>query len=148
MTVGVWSYYSVDRPPVNFHRVRSPFDAPTDNYSGNIAGLFAGRFRSPETIAGLHSSSLFSVQPQILPCSSNPSFLNASTPRPRPKAVPDPTRVVVTVGSRSSPNIPKTSPFYCLDSLPILFLSTIRFRSEGQGSPFPNPFAINISPKP
>ena len=52
MRVDVWSYYSVDRPPVKFHRIRSSFDAPTDNYSDNIVGQNVGRFRSPETVAG------------------------------------------------------------------------------------------------
>ena len=39
MRVEVWSYYSVDRSRVKFHCIRSSFDAPTDNYSGIIAGL-------------------------------------------------------------------------------------------------------------
>ena len=42
--------------------------------------------------------------------------------RARPKVVPDPTRAVATIGSRSSPNIYKTSPFCQL---------------EGRGSPYP-----------
>ena len=54
MRVDVWSYYSVDRPPVKFHRIRSSFDAPTDNYSGSIAGLtsdiFGLRKQSPGCI--------------------------------------------------------------------------------------------------
>ena len=44
MKVGVWSYYSVDRPPVKFHRIRRSFDAPMDNYSGSIAGLTSDVF--------------------------------------------------------------------------------------------------------
>ena len=52
MRVDVWSYFSVDRPPVKFHRIWSLFDSPTDNYSGSIAGLFVGRFRSPKIVAG------------------------------------------------------------------------------------------------
>ena len=50
--VGVRSYYSVDRPPVQFHRNRSSFDAPTDKYSGNSSRSNVGRFWSPETVAG------------------------------------------------------------------------------------------------
>ena len=52
MRFDVWSYYSVDRPPVKFHRIWSLFDSTTDNYSDNIVGLNVGRFRSPETVAG------------------------------------------------------------------------------------------------
>ena len=119
MRVGVWSYYSVDRPPVKFHRIWSPFDVPTDNYSGSIAGLFVGRFRSPETLPSCISP-LFS---QTNPLSTAhlgpayPSLHSASAPRARPKIVPNPTRTVVTDGSGSSPNIYKTSSFYYLGSL-------------------------------
>ena len=31
MQLGVWSYYSVDRAPAKFHRIRSPFDRPIVN---------------------------------------------------------------------------------------------------------------------
>ena len=51
MKVGVRPYFSVGRPPVKFHRVRSPFDSPTVNYSDNIVGQNVGRFRSPKTVA-------------------------------------------------------------------------------------------------
>ena len=44
MKVGVWSYYSVDRPPIKFHHIWSSFDAPTDNYSGIIASLMSDVF--------------------------------------------------------------------------------------------------------
>jgi len=44
MRVGVRSYFSVGRPPVKFHRVRNPFDAPTYNYSGTAAGLTSDVF--------------------------------------------------------------------------------------------------------
>ena len=53
MRVDVWSYYSVDRPPVKFHRIRSPFDAPTDNYSGIIAGLMSDVFGLRKQSPGL-----------------------------------------------------------------------------------------------
>src|SRR3954467_10507512 len=58
MRVDVWSYYSVDRPPVKFHRIRRPFGAPTDNYSGSIAGLTSDVFglRKPCRAASLPSS--------------------------------------------------------------------------------------------
>ena len=65
MRVDVWSYYSVDRPPVKFHRIRRSFDAPTDNYSGSIVGVSVRRFWSSKTVAGLPS--LFSSQPNPLP---------------------------------------------------------------------------------
>ena len=52
MSFGVRSCYIVGRPPAKFHRVRSPFDAPADNYSGSIVGQIIGRFRSPETVIG------------------------------------------------------------------------------------------------
>ena len=52
LKVGMRSYYSVGRPPAKFHHIRSPFDAPTDKYSGSIAGLFVIRFRSPEIVPG------------------------------------------------------------------------------------------------
>ena len=52
MKVDMWSYYSVGRPPVNFRRIRSSLDAPTDKYSGNSSWSNVGRFRSPETVTG------------------------------------------------------------------------------------------------
>ena len=94
MKVGVWSYYSVDRPPVKFHRVRSPFDAPTDNYNGSIAGLTSDVFGLRKLLPSfpflssldrLHSSlptarsnltSLVSPQP--------PSRASESCPEPDP----------------------------------------------------------------
>ena len=52
MRVDVWSYYSVDRPPVKFHRIRRSFDAPTDNYSGSIAGLTSDVFGLRKQMSG------------------------------------------------------------------------------------------------
>ena len=63
LEVGMLSCFSVDRPPVKFHRLRSSFDSPTVKYSGNSSRSNVGRFRSPETVAGLHSSPLISAQP-------------------------------------------------------------------------------------
>ena len=48
----MWCFYVVGRPPAKFHRFRSSFDSPTDNYSDIIVGQNIGRFRSPETVAG------------------------------------------------------------------------------------------------
>ena len=62
MQLGVRSYYSVDRAPVKFRRIRSPFDCPTVKHSATVAGTFVGCFRSPKTLIGLHFSSLFSAQ--------------------------------------------------------------------------------------
>ena len=52
LKVGVRSYYTVDRPPVKFHRIRSSFDSPAVKYSGNSSRSNVGRFLSPETVAG------------------------------------------------------------------------------------------------
>ena len=56
----------------------------------------------------------------------SPSLHSASPPRARPKFVPNPNRTFVTVGSGSSPNIYKTSPFSLLDAHS-LFFSTVDF---------------------
>ena len=84
MRVDEWSYYSVDRPPVKFRRIWSPFGAPTDNYSNIITGLFVGRFRSPETVAG-PLSLLFS---QLEPFCTAHKF--QPTPRVRVRNFPGP----------------------------------------------------------
>ena len=106
-------------------------------YSGSIAGLFVGRFRSPKKVVGPPSLLLaqgFLHSP--LP-TTKPNLTSLVSPRPssraRPIVVPNPTRTVGSVGSGSSPNIYKTSSFLFLDSLPILF-SSVRFRSDD-----PNP---------
>ena len=57
MKVGVWSYYSVDRPPVKFHRIRILFDAPTDKYSGSIAGHTSDVFGIRKHLPGFPSLS-------------------------------------------------------------------------------------------
>ena len=54
-------WFTTDRPPAKFHRIRSSFDAPTDNYSDIIVGQIVGRFRSPETLPGCISVPLFSA---------------------------------------------------------------------------------------
>ena len=60
LKVGMRCFYSVDRPHVKFHRIRSSFDAPTFNYSGNIASLSSDVFGLRKQSPGL-SSSLFSA---------------------------------------------------------------------------------------
>ena len=59
-----------------------------------------------------------------------PSLHFTQAPRARPKFVPNPNRTFVTVGSGSSPNIYKTSPFSLLDAL-AYSLSTAQLRSDG-----------------
>lgn len=138
MRVDVWSYYSVDRLPVKFHRIRRSFDAPTDNYSGSIAGLMSDDFglRKPCRAASLPSS----LRPTRSSQSARHNLTSLVSPRPssraRPKIVPDPTRAVVTVVSGSSPNVYKTSPFSYLEYLTILF-AIVRLRSEGRIGPYP-----------
>ena len=92
MRVDVWSYYSVDRPPVKFHRIRRSFDAPTDNYSGSIAGLTSDVFglRKPCRAASLS----FSLRPTHSSQSARPYLTSLVSPRPssraRPKSCPGP----------------------------------------------------------
>ena len=52
LKVGMRCCFVVSRPPAKFHRIRSPFDVPTDKYSGNSSWSNVGRFQSPETVAG------------------------------------------------------------------------------------------------
>ena len=66
-----------------------------------------------------------------------------TTPRARPKIVPNPTRVVVTDGSGSSPNIRNSSSISHWTLLRYLF-STVRLRSEGRYTPKSNPPTIYI----
>ena len=108
------------------------------SYSGNIAGQMSDVFGlrkllssplslfSPLSLATAHLVHL----PTPLHVRSRPMRSHGpKTPlctvhRPLTCASgtsPDPTRAVVTVGSGSSPNIYKTSPFSYLDSLAILF---------------------------
>ena len=61
MRVDVWSYYSVDRPPVEFHRIRSSFDSPTVKLERHYSRSNVGRFRSSETVARPLFSSLLSA---------------------------------------------------------------------------------------
>ena len=115
MRVDVRSYYSVGRPPAKFHRIRSPFDAPTDKYSGNSSRSNIGRFRSPKTVAG--PLSLLSCRSTANHQANLPLFAQCIDPLRVSETYPNPTRAVVTDGSGSSPNIYKTSPFSYLGSL-------------------------------
>ena len=63
LKVGVRSYYSVDRPPAKFHRIRSSFDSPADNYSGSIAGLTSDIFGLRKQSPGLSLFSLLILRP-------------------------------------------------------------------------------------
>ena len=67
MKVGVRCCIVVSRPPAKFHRVRSPFDAPTDNYSGNIAGLTSDVFGLRKQSQGLPLFSSLSSRPSTQP---------------------------------------------------------------------------------
>ena len=58
MKVGVRYYYSVGRLAVKFRRIRSSFDAPTDNYSDNIVGQTSDVFGLRKLPSGLSLSSL------------------------------------------------------------------------------------------
>ena len=138
LKVGVWSYFSVGRLPIKFHRVRSSFDSLTVNYSGNIAGHTSDVFGLRKQSPGLPLFSSLNSRPSTPPTTYRqvqPNLSRQPDPsRARTKSVPDPTRAVVTIGSGSTPNIYKTSPFSLLDS-PSRFFSTVRFKSEGPNSP-------------
>ena len=55
MRVGVRYCFVGSRSHAKFHRIRSPFDAPTDNYSDNIAGLTSDVFGLRKQSSGLSS---------------------------------------------------------------------------------------------
>ena len=130
MKVGVWSYYSVDRPPVKFHRIRSSFDTPTINYSGNIAGLTLDVFGLRKQSSGLPLFSSLSsrpstqlttyrqVQPNLSRQPAAPSRACESCPEPDPGSRHRCVRI-----------IPKhlQNVSVLLIGLPSLFFSTARF---------------------
>ena len=151
MKVGVRCCFVVSRPPAKFHRIWSTFDAPTDNYSGSIAGLTSDVFGLrkqmpvPLSLFSPSQSCHSSPSPSSFPSSllelsdaiARSETLSAQCIEPltcAPEIVPDPTQAVITVGSGSSPNVYKTSPFSRLVSLAILF-AVVRLRSEGRVSP-------------
>ena len=125
--------YVVGRLPAKFHRIRSLFDAPTDNYSGSIAGLSSDIFGLRNVLPGFPSLSSLDCLHSPLP-TARPNLTSLVITRPssraRPNVVLDLTQAVVIVGFGSSPNIPKTSAIICLVSQIILF-STTRLRSDG-----------------
>ena len=137
MKVGVRCCFVVSRPPAKFHRVRNPFDAPTDNYSGSIAGLFVGCFRSPKIVVGPLSLLFSQLKPFCTATSSNRPLTCAS------ETSPDPTQTVATVVSGSSPNIYKTSSFSYLGSLAYFSRPSSYDRRDGLALP-KNPSAIYI----
>ena len=61
--VGMRCRYVVGRPPAKFHRIRSLFDAPTDNYSGSIASLMSDVFGLRKQSPGLPLFSFLSSRP-------------------------------------------------------------------------------------
>ena len=67
LKVGMQCFYVVSRSPAKFHCIRSPFNAPTDNYSSSIAGLtsdvFGLRKQSPGLPLFSPLSSRLSTQP-------------------------------------------------------------------------------------
>ena len=72
MKVGMRCCYSVDRPPAMFHRIRSPFDAPTDNYSGSIVGLTSDVFGLRKLLSGpLFLFSPLSPRPSAQPTTTH-----------------------------------------------------------------------------
>ena len=99
MRVDVWSYYSVDRPPVKFHRIRSSFDAPTDNYSGSIACLTSDVFGLRKQTPGL---------PLFSSLSSRPST-QATTYR---QVQPNLSRQPAALLARASESCPEPDPLY------------------------------------
>ena len=94
MKVGVRCFYVVGRPPVNFRRIRSSFDAPTVNYSGNIVGLTSDVFGLRKIVAGLslfflpkpstQSTTYRQVQPNLSRQPAAPSRASESCPEPDP----------------------------------------------------------------
>ena len=72
MKVGVWSYYSVGRPPVKFCRIQSSFDSPTVIYIAAPLPVF--------------SSDVFGLRKPVSGCSS---FLSSqSNPPTQPESSP------------------------------------------------------------
>ena len=61
------STYTITRPHANFHRIRSPFDAPTVNYSDNIIGLTSDVFGLRKQSSGLPLFSSLSSRPSTQP---------------------------------------------------------------------------------
>ena len=135
LKVGMRCSYSVDRLPGKFHRIRSLFDAPTDNYSDNIVGQIVECFglRKPCRAASLPSSLRTTRSRQ----SARPNRTSLVSPRTssraRPKSCPGPEpdyrHRCVRIIPKGLQNIS-----LLLFGLPSLFFSTAQFRSEAPTS--------------
>ena len=101
----MWSYYSVDRPPVKFHRIRRSFDAPTDNYSGNIVVLTSDVFGLRKQLPGC--TPLLSSQP-------NPLFTIRQT---QPNLSRQPAALLARA-SESCPGPDPSSRYRCVQIIP------------------------------
>ena len=105
LKVGMRCCYVVSRSPAKFHRIRSPFDAPTDNYSGSIAGLTSDVF-------GLRKQS--SSLPLFSSLSSRPSTQLTTYRQAQPNLSRQPAALLARVRklSRTRPGL---SPPSCPD---------------------------------
>ena len=108
LKVGVWSYYSVDRPPVKFHRIRSSFVSPTvklyRHYSRSFRrtfSVFGNRCRALSLFSPSQSrhgppspSSFPSSLPELSDTIARPETLSAQCIKPpsraHPKSCPGP----------------------------------------------------------
>ena len=131
LKVGVQSYFSVGRPPVKFDRVRNPFDSPTVNYSGNIAGLTSDviGLRKPCRAASLPSF----LRPTCSSQSARPNLTSLVSPWPSsraskscPEPNPDCRHHCVRIIPKHLQNIS-----VLLIVLPSYLFAIVHFRSEG-----------------
>src|SRR4051812_35650523 len=119
MKVGVRCCFGVSRPPAKFHRIRSPFDAPTYKYSGIIAGLTSDVFglRKPCRAASLPSS----LRPTRSSQSARPNLTSLVSPRTslraRLKLPQTRTAQLLPLHSDHLQTSVKHHRFICLDSL-------------------------------
>ena len=93
MKVGGWCCYVVGRPPAKFHRIWSPFDAPTNNCCRLIRQTFSvSRKRRRASLSSLLSAQGFPHSP--LPLTARPNLTSLVSPWPssraRPKRCPGP----------------------------------------------------------
>ena len=131
MKVGVRPCYIAGKLPPKFRRIWSSFDAPTDNYSGSIAGHTSDVSGIRKLLPGFPSlSSLVHLHSPLH--TARPNLTSLVSPRPpsctRPKTAPNPNRAIVIDESGSSPIISKISSVYVLNS-PSLFFPSVRFKN-------------------
>ena len=91
MKVGVRCCFVVSRPPAKFHRIRSSFDTPTDNYSGSIASLTSDVFGLRKPCRAAFPS--LSSQPETSrtqPRPSLPPLCTVHRPLARVRNLPEP----------------------------------------------------------